>query len=267
MAYNMREKDVKMICEKIESIPMKLRNNLLLLRISTTIFLTLFGALPLQAQAATHIKQEAIVDFPKLGGLRVQIVETRAAHRVVFRSLRSGKIISLWPRLGKSVQAETSSLVAKRNEVLYFKVGRLKGFPSEMIFLTKVYRGGDHCGYATDVIGEVAGRLRLLTDKSFENDDMGGMLTGDLGGQAGEGIAVWDFIWGADESHFDVHRYQFDLYKYNARQSRFVKTKVLNSTQKYKQGEDAAKELQLPQSNFLAPCEDLFDDHETIHIN
>jgi hypothetical protein len=230
-------------------------------------FILLSAAPQSQAQTVKRIKQETIVDFPKLGQLRVQIVGTRAAHRVLFRSLRSGEIINLWPRLGKSVQAATSSLVAKRNEVLYFKVGRLKGFPSEMIFLTKVYRGADHCGYATDVIGEVAGRLRLLTDKPFENNDMGGMLTGDLGAQAGDGIAVWSFIWGADESHFDVHRYQFDLYKYNASQSRFVKTKVLSSTQKYSHGEEAAKEVQLPQTNFLAPCEELFDDNQTIHIN
>lgn len=256
------------LCQLIHDTIMRLRNAHRLLIMSMTFFLlALTNALASQAQTSSRITQETSVEFPKLGQVRVRVVEARGSRRLVFKSSRSGETIKLWPRLGKRVQAPTASLVAKRNEVLYFKIGRLKDFPSALIFLTKAYRGADHCGYATNVIGEVGGRLRLLTDRPFKNDDMGGMLAGDLGVEIGEGVAVWDFIWGGDESHFDVHRYQFDLYKYDARQSRFVKTKVLSSTQKYKQGAEAAKELQLPQTNFLAPCEELFDDQETIHIN
>jgi len=238
-----------------------------ILKASLMILALFVCGLTAQAQAKSKIKQESTVDFPTLGKLRVQVIESGKSSKVIFKSGTRDKIVNLFSPVKNRPGARWPIFKAAFNEALYFKVGSIAGVPGPLIFISKVYRGADHCGFKTDVVGEVAGRLRLLTNKPFETDDMGGMLAGDLGHQEGQGVAVWSFIWGSDESHFGEHRYRFELHKYDARQNHFVKTKTLNSQQKYSRGEDAAKELRLPSQNFLSACGELFDDSETLHIN
>jgi hypothetical protein len=242
-----------------------------ILKASLLILALFVCALPAHAQAKSGIKQESQVDFPGLGKVSVQVIEAGASHQVIFMSVTSGKIVALFPPAGRSRGVHWPTFKAGMNEAMSFKVARLAGVWSPLIFVSRVYRGGDYCGFKTDVVGEVAGKLRLLTNSPFETDDMGGMHAGDLGAQVAQGpvaqgLAVWSFIWGADEAHFDHHRYKFELYKYDARKALFVKTKVLSSRQKYERGEEAAKELKLPYQKLLSSCGDLFDD-ETYHVN
>lgn len=236
-----------------------------ILKTSLIILALLVYALPAGAQATSGIKQESLVDFPGLGKVSVQVIDAGDSQRVIFKSVASGKIVTLFPSAGRPRGARWPAFKAGMNEALSFKVGRLADVPGPLIFISRVYRGADYCGFKTYVVGEVAGKLRLLTSSPFRTDDMGGLHAGELSGEAAQGLAVWSFIWGAEEAHFDYHRYKFELYKYDSRKALFVKTRMLSSRQKYEHGEEAAKELKLSLQNFLPSCADLFDDNDTYY--
>jgi hypothetical protein len=243
-----------------------MRNNLSFTRaIYLMIFLLLMGQSLVRAQEESGVEQHGMVDFPGIGRLRIEVIKSRNSNRVVFRSNKTGKIVNPLTRAGQ--RPDASRLKVSAREAIYFKIENSDSVSSPLIYVTTVYRGADHCAFTMQVIGEVAGRLRFLTSKPFETDDMGGMHVGDLGQQRGQGVAVWSFIWGNDEAHFEAHRYKFELYKYESNKQRFVKITTVNSKRRYQQGKDAAQELHLPYKNFLLSCEELFGDDGTLYLN
>ena len=211
-----------------------------------------------QAQGRPQVAQQATADFARLGSLQIQVVGSPRGSRVVFRSRATGKVVAPLTRGGRA--ARRDELAAATGDALFFKVFDAGGAAGPIILVSTVHRGADYCGYTVRVLGEVAGRLRLLTARPFEADDMGGLHFGDLGGANGRGVAVWDFVWGKEESHFDAHRYEFKLFKYMAGSGGFSKATVIRSKLRHASWEEAAEELRLPYRNALTACEELFGD-------
>lgn len=209
-----------------------------------------------QAQTGPRVAQQMTADFARLGRVRVQVVGSRKGSRVVFRSDATGKSIEPLARGGRA--ARRGELRARAGEALFFKVVDAGGASSPLVLVASVHRGADYCGYEARVLGEVEGQLRLLTNHPFETDDMGGLYLGDLGGARGRGVAVWDFIWGKDEAHFEAHRYEFKLFKYLPQSRSFAATTTIRSKLRHASWQEAAEELGLPYQNALTACEELF---------
>lgn len=223
--------------------------------------------LPARLVVAAHTRlqvvQQTTVEFPRSGRLRVQVVASKKGGRVVFRSDATGRLVHPLTRGGRV--ASRSVLTADAGDALFFKV---IGVAGPMILVSTVHRGADYCGYTARLFGEAAGRLRLLTPGPLETDDMGGLYVGDLGAGRGRGVAVWRFIWGEGEAHFDAHRYEFKLFEYRPRSGSFAAATVLKSKSRHERWEEVAGELGLPFQNSLTGCEELFgagdeqiDDH------
>jgi hypothetical protein len=226
------------------------------------LFAVLCAQVLVVAQPRAKVMQQGSVEFRGAGKIRMEVVDAVRSSRIVFRSAKTGKTINPLTRSGRV--ASRSEFAGRMGQALAFKVESDGVTSDPLVLVSTVFRGADHCAFSVRLVGESEGRLRLLTDRPFETDDMGGLYVGDLGGGRGRGVAVWDFVWGKDEAHFDAHRYEVKIFKYLPGARRFVKEAVLRSKQRYASWEDAARELQLPYANALPVCEELFDGGVTL---
>jgi hypothetical protein len=90
-----------------------------------------------------------------------------------------------------------------------------------------MFIGGSDCGYEGIVLGNDAGRIRNWAPTPVFTNVEGGMYLGDLGGRCGYGLAVWGFIWGKGEAHFQAHHYKIEFYTYDQSSGKMVKTEEL----------------------------------------
>jgi len=80
-------------------------------------------------------------------------------------------------------------------------------------------------------IGEIDGKLDVLTPGEIYATNQGGFYIGYLNKELGCGLIAWDFIWGQGEFHYASHHYRYDIYKLEARQ--FVREHRYHSKRKY----------------------------------
>jgi hypothetical protein len=224
---------------------------------STQAFALLIVASLLDTQPAVSqqtVTQRATTDFQGVGQVRVEAIEpVGKLPKLRISETRSGRLLF-------STSVGTSSpnfyvIPAEKwatNPRLRFKV--LDGmFPhSPIILAVAMSPGGSDCKYEGIVIGTVKGKLSVLTPKPVETLAEGGIYLGDLGSSQGYGLAVWDFIWGPNESHLDSHRYKVALYRYDRVHSKFVLFKTVESKEKHSSDDEALSELGLPYSNLLS---------------
>ena len=120
---------------------------------------------------------------------------------------------------------------------------KIEGLPVPLIQILSINPGGSDHGFWTNLIGEVNGKIKLLTPQIIENAIQGGVYFGDLGKRNGIGLALFNFVWDAQEAHYQEHHYQVELYKFNQKTGTFVKVKKLVSKNKYNDEFGALKEL------------------------
>lgn len=127
---------------------------------------------------------------------------------------------------------------------------------AQAILAVAMFAGGSDCGYEGVVLGDEAGRIRNWTPTPVFTNVEGGMYLGDLGGRRGYGLAVWGFIWGKGEAHFQAHRYKIDFYRYDLRSGKMVETEELTTKNKYEAEDQALGEFGLHYVNFLRSSKD-----------
>lgn len=200
------------------------------------------------------VTQRATTDFQGVGQVRVEAIEPvgklpklRIWEIQPGRLLFSTSVGTLNPHF-YVIPAEKSAT----NPRLRFRV--IEGmFPhSPLILAVAMSPGGSDCKYEGIVIGTVKGKLSLMTPKPVETLAEGGIYLGDLGNGQGYGLAVWNFIWGPNESHLDPHRYKVALYRYDRTHSRFVQLRTVESKERHSSDEEALSELSLPYGNLLS---------------
>ena len=119
-----------------------------------------------------------------------------------------------------------------------------------------MFVGGSDCGYGGIVRGDHAGQIEEWTQEPVFTNVEGGMYLGELGGKRGYGLAVWGFIWGKDEAHFQAHRYSVASYQYDEQTAKMVKLEELITKGRYKSDEQALAEMRPHYPSFLRSTRD-----------
>lgn len=209
-------------------------------------FILLTRIFAFATDANSRISQAENVRFPKNGALKISAVETIGKDLVLrFSNPKTGKIVRSFQMTSDDADRykpfDFSSLT---NAFLRFRVLKIKGLPSPLVHAVAVGPGGSDHGFLSVIIGEIKGKLKILSPP-IETSIQGGVHLGSLGANRGSGIAVWNFIWGNDEIHHDEHRYNVTFYRFDAKSQTFIKGETINSKRKHENYRGALNELKL----------------------
>lgn len=191
----------------------------------------LFCALSLNTPAIPFKPvQFEMVDFGEHGKIAIEALEPlHEPLRLTFKS-ESGRVIQ-----EMSFKVEDSPLARR----IRFKILHVDGLPDPLILAVVNTNGASDCYYYPIPIARANGKFRRLLTDNPEFATQGGMSLGSLGARGGVGLAIWSFIWGPGESHYDRHRYRVEFYRWN--QSRAVFQRIgSHSTRELNEGTVAA---------------------------
>lgn len=198
------------------------------------------------------ISMERKVKFPKNGDLQVQIIEeVNKPFTIRFvRDEQSGFVqddeiaaqFVMRPRYGGYIREYWNSAIDPRAR---FQVIKMEGISSPVIHLMMMQPGGSDYGFWSVLFGEVNGKIKLLTPNTTQFSWEGGVQIGNLGKGNGVGVAVWNSIWGDNESHYGDHIYEVEFYNFNKKLGKFVKTKKIKTKQKHESPAKALESLGL----------------------
>lgn len=105
-----------------------------------------------------------------------------------------------------------------------FKVVQLNGVESPLVFLAAMEAGGSDCSYWGSVVGEVGGKLEVVSPAlPMVNAEGGYALTQSSPGNPE--LVAWNFIWAKNEAHVDPHAYWVKVYRWNPATGKFVLSK------------------------------------------
>jgi len=217
-------------------------------------FLTVASLLDTQPAVSQQIvTQRATTDFQGIGQVRVEAIEpVGKLPKLRISGTQSGRL--LFSVSVGTLNPEFYIIPAEKwatNPRLRFTVIEGMSPRSPLVVAVAMTPGGSDCKYEGIVVGTVKGKLTVLTPKPVETLAEGGIYLGDLGSGQGYGLAVWDFIWGPNESHVDPHHYKLALYRYDMAHSRFMLFKTVESKEKHSSYDEALSELGLHYSNLL----------------
>lgn len=195
-------------------------------------------------QVRSRISQTEVVSFPKNGKVKIQIKETINKPTVinVWKNGTRKKLAAFSLRNGDSyIPFDFNSAV---NPITKLRVlENIEGLPKPLVQVLAIQPGGSDHSFWTILIGEVNGKIQILTPNTTENSIQGGVHFGSLGEGNGVGMAVFNFVWDDTEAHYDSHKYKVDLYKFNSETGKFVMSKSFTSKNKYEDEFGALKEL------------------------
>jgi hypothetical protein len=198
--------------------------------------------------ASRYVKQEEVLTFNALGRVRVRAVEVpHQLPRLEFAAASGGRRL-LAVTVGTSdreafIREPGDSLI---NSLVRFRALHVEGFPAPLVLAVAVRPGGSDHGFEATLVGEVNGRLKVLTPRPPPLVSLqGGVFVGDLGGGRGPGFAAWTFIW-EDGAHYDEHRYLVKLYPLGPGRAGLRGATTMRSKGKHRRGADALAELGLP---------------------
>jgi hypothetical protein len=197
-----------------------------------------------------RLTQAETIRFPRAGDVQVRVTEAPfALPRLEFVSeatTRSVKLVNLGtsdPRSYRPTEELGKSLI---EPFARFMPLGADGFPSPLVLAVAVRPGGSDHGFESTLVGETNGALRVLTPRPLVNSIQGGVFVGELGKGYGPGMAVWTFVWGDDEAHYDEHVYTVQLYRFDRRSGLLRRAASLRSRRKHRAAADALAELGLP---------------------
>ena len=207
-----------------------------------------------------RVTQKLVTSFPGLGMVWVRAVENYGERmRIEVLSVETDALLYSF----EDPTDERPGAGSISNPFLRFRILRIEGLPQPLIFAVTVTPGGSGHGFYAMLIGEVGGRLKVLTEEPLGTSNQGGIYVGDLGAGRGFGAAVWETTWDYDsECHYCPHRYEVALYPFDSRRKRFVKGRVLKSQRQYGgHGDGALGELRLRYTDLLQDMPDVSDYH------
>jgi hypothetical protein len=208
-----------------------------------------------------RVTQQLWIDFPKAGLVHVRAVENFGEQmRIEILDVATDALLHSFPA---PTDEQPDAEMKVGNPFLRFRILRTAGLPGPLIFVVAVTPGGSGHGFYASLIGEVGGRLKVLTRESPATDNQGGIHIGDLGGGRGVGLAVWAPICDFNcEGHYSPHRFEVEYYPFDARRGSFIKGRTVRSKGKYGgHGEGALKELRLSYTDLLQDMPDISEYH------
>lgn len=193
-----------------------------------------------------RVSQTEIVKFPQNGELQVSAVEIIDKHLILrFSNSRTKKIIASFQIKADDDRYIPFHFSSTSSPFLRFRVLNIEGLPSPLIHAVALNPGGSDHAFMSVLIGEINGKLKILTPAPIETSIQGGVHIGALGENRGAGIAVWNFIWDKNEVHHAAHRYEFTFYRFDEKTGNFIKGETISSKQKHDTYEGALDEMKL----------------------
>jgi hypothetical protein len=181
------------------------------------IYLILLIGILLSAPAygGERVVQSKLVEFPVSGKVLIQAREQFNQNpRILMTSRATGKVL-----LSRSISEDDDLLKPQTddpssvlNPYLRFRVLQSKGFSSPMVLAVAVSTGGSDHGFFGIIIGEVDGKLQVLTGENLVTNVQSGLFLGYLNKRWGYGLVRWKFTWD-DGAHYDFHPYEIEIYK------------------------------------------------------
>src|SRR5438876_8008250 len=166
-------------------------------------------------RAAPEVVQSLAVNFPVNGRVIVQAREEIGKFpEMIFTSARTRE-----PLLLTSIEDKDKWLIPLDGETrearpaLRFSVIHSHGLASPVIMSVALFNGGSDDAFYLTLFTEVAGQIRRLNDKPFFANVQGGYYFGYLSKTFGNGLAVWNFVWGDGKEHYTDHKYQIEIYR------------------------------------------------------
>ncbi len=212
--------------------------------------------------AGPRVSQQLWVKFPKAGLVQVRAVENYDERMRI--EVLDGETDALLYTFQAPTDAQPNAEQEKFGTAfLRFRVLRDLGLPQPLILVVAVRPGGSGHGFYVSLIGEVGGRLKVLTRERLTTNNQGGIHVGDLGGGRGMGVAIWSPIWDPDcEAHYGAHQFEVEQNPLDVRRGRFVKGRTVRSRKKYGgHGEGALGELRLGYTDLLQDMPDVSEYH------
>lgn len=168
--------------------------------------------------------QTGDVEFPRIGKVHVEAkIIPHVLPQVIFRAARS-KVVLLQTSLGSGSLDPKYIDTAPGGDpfpIVRFKVVQLEGVESPLVFVSAMEAGGSDCSYWGSVIGEVGGKLEVVSPTlPMVNAEGGYALTRSLHGDPE--LVAWNFIWAKNEAHVDPHAYWVETYRWNPATGTFV---------------------------------------------
>lgn len=190
------------------------------------------------------ISTERKVTFPKNGEVTAQVIEEVGKPFIVrfVKGYDEDLLAQFVMNQNDYIREYFYSFVDPK---IRLKVIKIEGIPSPLIHMVIAQAGGSGYSFWSALFGEINGKIRLLTPPTTTFSWEGGVQLGDLGKGNGIGVAIWNYIWDDNESHFDDHRYQVDCYNFNKKLGKFVKTKTIKTKQKHETPAKALESLGL----------------------
>ncbi|HRH41275.1 MAG TPA: hypothetical protein PKY82_06480 [Pyrinomonadaceae bacterium] len=190
------------------------------------------------------ISYERTIEFPKNGKLQVQIIE-EVNKPFTLRFTRDDETVSQFVLRNGGDEPRREYFHSAVDPKIRFRVVEIEGLPKPLIHLVIVTPGGSDYGFWSLLFGEINGKIKLITPPTMQFSWEGGIRFGNLGRGNGTGIAVWNSIWGDGEIHHGEHFYEVEIYNFNQKLGKFVKTKQLKTKQKYETPAQALESLGL----------------------
>jgi hypothetical protein len=179
------------------------------------------------------VTQSKIVNFPRLGAVRVQTIEQVGEFpQIVFADAKSRKVI-----FRRQITDPDGSLKPNDDEFaqpfLRFGVVHSEGISTPLIMAVAVRPGGSDHLFTLVVFGALNGKMAPLSNVPIETNIQGGFYFGFINRKLGYGIVSWCFDWDFDnsEGHYDYHHYTTDIYTMSG--GRFRKIATARSRRKY----------------------------------
>ena len=209
----------------------------------------------------SNVAQSATANLPGVGTVAVKALEPEGhLPQILIAETSTGRQLLL-------TDVGTSDPEGRQSYVIHhdwragcprvrFRVQNVMGMPSPLIVAVGLRPGVSDCRYAATIVGAVNGQLRVLTPDQLWSNVEGGFYIGDLGRWGGYGLVRWNLVWG-DEAHYQPHRYEVSIFRFDAAESRFKLVQKTTSRRKYRTGEEWLTEMGLHCRNVLCDFPDL----------
>ena len=131
---------------------------------------------------------------------------------------------------------------------LRYKEYDIKGMPSPLVMGVSSQAGGSNTQFQIVLVAEIEGKICSINPKDVTMSTQDGIFLGYINKEFQYGMILWNFIW--DSAHYDTHKYDITIYKWNRNLNKFVLCKKFSTNNKFKNGEKALRYYNLPYKNF-----------------
>jgi hypothetical protein len=185
------------------------------------------------------------VDFPIAGKVLVRAVEDIGnVPKLIMTNPKTGEIVFEYenndPELDLVLRIRDDRMPYLQAFIRFLILTSDKDL-SPLILAMIVRPGGSDSSFMSVVIGEVNGKIMLLTPETIDTSAQGGIFVGNLNRRFGFGIVVWNFIWDSG-AHYSLHPYEIKLFSFS--DSKFeIKLNYITKHKYHGNGVEALREI------------------------